>query len=531
MMSIRKMNSRVGIGTWMILLFCPCILLAQLQEVSRFEQKIPKKLDYTFDVLPLVREKKVIVFGERENWEEYNKRRKYYFKLLDSTLKQTDEKEYPIDRKWIYEGKYTDSTHLYLLFYTDNHKEFAIITYKPGEEVDFRQGEVPFMFTPSSFVVFGNNAFLIGRNRGKDVMIDFSFFDNSVKIVPAYFDDKYDIKNIEINRQESIANVLIQETKRGDKSFYIRRLLSNGKQISENKFTFDKEKYPTDLEPFTINNEHYLIGLYGEGQTHIYSQGWIWTKYDPENPKQPYILQKSFDFVKNFFVYLPRKNSQERERNKVLKMQEKGKSYRYKLRFRLHKPVFYNNQIIVVAESFHTAYQYNNTTYLPLPNTYTNPTWMNSVASSNRNWRYGASVPTYQFVHAIVLAFDLQGELLWDNAIRIKDITSASLKEYVTVSLQKDKTILLQCHERGINMKVCRQNEVIYEAEDVPYQKEYNVLPRKEDKIKPTENQVFAWFDDYVLVSGIYNPKANKFLTTEEDVFYIAKVKFIKPNK
>lgn len=510
--------------TVLIMFLIPFFSIAQLHEDSRFEEKIPKKLDYTFEMLPLIKEKKIVLFGEKETWAESTKKRKYYFKTLDSTLKQLTEKEFNLDRRWFYDGNYTDSTNLYLLFYTDNHKEFAILSYTPNNELEYKQGTLPFNFTPSSFVIFGNNAFLIGQNKGKDVIIDFSFFDNSVKVIPSFFDEKYDIKNIEVNQQESVANIVVQESKRGDKDFFIRRVLSNGKQISENKFSFEKEKYPTDLEPITINNQHYLIGLYGNGQSHIYSQGWIWAKYEPETPN-PYIKQQSFDYIRNFFVYFPKKARQEREREKVFEKQEEGKSYNYKLRFRLHKPIFHNNQIIVVAESFNAAYQYNTT--FPTPVMSTNPMYMN-LPNANRGWR-GSTTPTYQFVHAIVMAFDLRGELLWDNAIRIKDITKGYLDENVTLVLQKEQSILLQAHEKGINLKVFKQNEVIYENEDVPYQKNYNINPQKEDKIRTNNNQILGWYDDYVLVSGIYNPKAHKFFTSEEDVFYIAKVKFAKP--
>ncbi|MFN3316551.1 MAG: hypothetical protein ACK40K_07050, partial [Raineya sp.] len=88
-----------------------------------------------------------------------------------------------------------------------------------------------------------------------------------------------------------------------------------------------------------------------------------------------------------------------------------------------------------------------------------------------------------------------------------------------------------QPYDKGINMRVFREREVIYENEEVPYQKVYEINPNKENRIRSTNNQAFAWFDEYILVAGIYNPKADKFFSKEEDVFYIAKVKFQKPEQ
>ena len=515
----------------LLLLFSLRYASAQLQEYNRFEQKIPRKLDYTFELLPSVQEKKLIVFGEKENWEEEGKKRVYYFKILDSSLSQIKEKEYKIERKWQYEGYHTDSTNLYLLFYTDNHRQFALLSYNFAGDLDFKQGEIPFTFSPSSFVVFGNNAFLIGRNKGKDIIVDFSFFDNSVKVVPTYFDDKYDIKNIAIDRIENVAHILIRETKRGTKNFFIRQLLSNGKQIGETKLLFDKEKYPTDLEMFSVNNENYLIGLYGNGQSHFYSQGWIWGKYKAQ--EKPYIKQESFDYLKHFFEYIPNEKRRERENEKVKAKLEKGKHYSYKLRLRLHKPIFDGNQIVVVAESYNAAHQYNNSILAPNPIITTNPMLLSPMYGRWPGYRnpYNTAPPVYQFVHCIVMAFDLQGNLLWDNAMKIKDMTKNTLHESTTLSLQKEQSILLQPYEKGINLKVFRGREVIYENEEIPYQKVYEVHPDKENKIRSTNNQAFVWFDDYVLLTGIYNPKAEKFFSREEDIFYIAKVKFQKPEK
>ena len=502
---------------------------AQLKEYSRFEQKIPRKSDYTFELLPLPQEKKLIVFGEKENWDEETRRRLYYFKVLDSSLTQIREKEYKIERKWQYEGYHTDSTNLYLLFYTDNHRQFALLSYSFTGDLDFKQGEIPFTFSPSSFVVFGNNLFLIGTNKGKDVIIDFSFFDNTLKVVPTYFDDKFDIKNIAINRTENVAHVLIRETKRGPKNFFIRQLLSNGKQIGETKLTFAKDKYPTDLEMLSINNENYLIGLYGNGQSHFYSQGWIWGKYKAD--EKPYLKQESFDYLKHFFEYMPTEKRKERENEKVKEKLQKGKHYNYKLRLRLHKPIFWDNKIIAVAESYNASYQYNNSILNPYPMMTTNPILLPSVYDRWCNYRYpyNTAPPTYQFVHCIVMAFDLQGNLLWDNAMKIKDITKTTLHENVTISLQKEYNILLQPYEKGINLKVFKEREVIYANEEVPYQLTYEIEPDKEKKIRPTNNEIFAWYDDNILIAGIYNPKADKIFSREEDVFYVAKVKFQKP--
>jgi hypothetical protein len=127
------------------------------------------------------------------------------------------------------------------------------------------------------------------------------------------------------------------------------------------------------------------------------------------------------------------------------------------------------------------------------------------------------------------MAFDLQGNLLWDNAMKIKDITKTTLHENVTLSLQKQYSILLQPHDKGINLKVFKEREVIYANEEVPYQLTYEIEPDKEKKIRPTNNEIFAWYDDNILIAGIYNPKADKIFSREEDVFYVAKVKFQKP--
>ncbi|PKQ69973.1 hypothetical protein [Raineya orbicola] len=515
------------------LLFPVWVAYAQLQETARYEQKIPRKMDYTFEILPFLQEKKVILFGEKEDNEEYQRRKVYYFNVLDSNLKKVAEKEYRLERKWEYYGYYTDSTHLYLIFYTDNQKQFALISYNANNDIEYRQGDLPFSISPISFVVFGNNLFMVGSYRGKDVIIDFSFFDNSVKVIPTFFDEKLDIKNISINKDEGTAHVLVRELKRGEKQFYIQYLQSNGKILDKLKLSFEKKQYPTELEPLIYQNENFLIGTYGDGQSHFYSQGWIFGKY--EFGKKPYLTFNSFDNLGHYFDYIPNESRRNKEIEKVEKKRKKGKSYNYKLRVHLHKPFFWQDKIIVMAELYQTSYQYNNSIISPYPMMTTNPALLTPYERlALRSW--GAyyptpNVPIFHFVHSLVLAFDARGNLLWDNALPIKNITKSNLYPNVTIALQENQFLLLQPHEKGINLRACREREVIYENNEVPYQKNYTIVPEKENKIRPINNLIFRWFGEYILISGIYNPKADKIFTREEDVFYLAKVKFIKPEE
>lgn len=504
---------------------------AQLQETARYEYKIPRKLDYTFEILPLPQEKKVIIFGQKEDNEEYQRRKVYYFTLLDSNLRKYAEKEYSLERKWEYYGYYTDSTTLYLIFYTENQRQFALLNYTINNEIEYRQAELPFAINPVSFVVLGNNAFLIGTYRGKDVLIDFSFFDNSVKVVPTFFDEKLDIKNITVNKDESTAHVLVRELKRGEKQFYIQHLQSNGKLLDKLKLTFEKKRYPTELEPIIFRNDNFLFGTYGEGQSHFYSQGWIWGKY--EFGKKPYLTFHSFDYLHHYFDYIPNENRRRKEFEKIEKLQKKGKNYKYKLRVHLHKPFVWKDKVVVVAELYQTSYQYNNSVVALYPMMATNPALL--LPYERFVWRGfpyyypNANAPVFYFVHSLVMVFDLQGNLLWDNGLPIKNITKNNLYPNVTVSCQDNQILLLQPYDRGINLRVCKEREVVYENSEIPYQKHYTLVPEKENKIRSTNNLIFSWFDEYILISGIYNPKADKLFSREEDVFYLAKVKFGKP--
>ncbi len=519
-----------------LLLFWYNTLQAQLQEIARYEQKIPRRTDYTFEILPLLQEKKVILFGQKENNEEYQRRKIYYFSILDSSLKKIADKEYQLERKWEYYGYYTDSTNVYLLFYTENQKNFALLSYNTNNDLEYKQGDLPFSIQPSSFVVFGNNVFLVGSYRGKDVIIDFSFFDNSVKVIPAFFDEKLDIKNISINKDENTAHVLVRELKKGEKQFYIHHLQSNGKLLDKLKLTFEKKQYPTQLEPIIYKNENFLIGTYGDGQSHFYSQGCIFGKY--EFGKKPYLTFHSFDYLRHYFDYISNESRRNKEVEKVEKKRKKGKKYHYKLRVHLQKPFLWQDKIIVVAELYQASYQYNNSILFPYyPVISTNPVLLSPYERmALRNWSLfypSNQMPIFHFISSLILAFDLSGNLLWDNALPIRSVSKTNLYPNVTVAINDSEKqyMLFQAYERGINMRVCKEREVLYENNEVPYQKNYTAVPEKENKIRSSNNLILQWFGEYVLISGIYNPKADKIFTREEDIFYLAKVKFVKPEE
>ncbi len=157
---------------------------------------------------------------------------------------------------------------------------------------------------------------------------------------------------------------------------------------------------------------------------------------------------------------------------------------------------------IVIAESFHPEYH-----------TETN--------FDSRGLVYSNDVfDGFRFTNAIAAAFDLDGNLIWDNFMRIEDIISYELTPNVEVYFGKNEQVMLYYSKEKIYSKVIRGNELIFKDEA----SEVVTVNKNEKILYENYNKIYHWYDGYFLLTGyqsVYNAKGDK-----RNVFYFLKISF-----
>ena len=143
---------------------------------------------------------------------------------------------------------------------------------------------------------------------------------------------------------------------------------------------------------------------------------------------------------------------------------------------------------------------------------------INGVVSSSRVFE------GYRYTHAVVIGFDKNGKLLWDNSFEINDILTFNLERFVHVSLNEEKIALLYVYDNYIRSKVIFENSVIDDKRLTPISSsfEQDVVDDKSTKIYGLEN----WYNKMFYVHGtqkIKNLSADG-VDLNREVFFIYKV-------
>ena len=108
-------------------------------------------------------------------------------------------------------------------------------------------------------------------------------------------------------------------------------------------------------------------------------------------------------------------------------------------------PLEYDDQYVMIGEAYYPKYNSPGT----LAITGTSP------------YEYGSYFTGYRYTHAVVIGYDKQGNVLWDNSFEIEDVLTYSLEQLVHADVQDDQIVLLYVYDNEIRSKIIKGGEVL----------------------------------------------------------------------
>jgi hypothetical protein len=214
--------------------------------------------------------------------------------------------------------------------------------------------------------------------------------------------------------------------------------------------------------------------------------------------------------LENFFKYMKARREQ-RVKDRIERRKIKGKKTRFNYRFLVHELVPHNNQYVLLGEAFYPRYVSIDRTYY---SGFFNPYMLYGNAI-----RDGRIFDGYRYTHAVVMGFDRNGRLLWDNSFEINDVKTFSLEQFVKLEIQQDRIALLYLFENELRSKIIKGNEVLEGKTFEP------IRPLSGDEVvknERTDSKLDYWYHHYFFAHGVQeiaDPKTGK-----RRVFYINKI-------
>jgi len=129
----------------------------------------------------------------------------------------------------------------------------------------------------------------------------------------------------------------------------------------------------------------------------------------------------------------------------------------------------------------------------------------------------------YRFTGALITAYSSDGQLLWDNALEIRDLLSPDLNPKVVSRCLGDNILLAYSTGGKIGSKIIRNAEVVGNLEFSKVESKY-----PDDKlVTETRSGLLAWYDQFFLCFGFQEIKNVDLESNNKRlVFYLTKVKF-----
>jgi gamma-glutamylcyclotransferase (GGCT)/AIG2-like uncharacterized protein YtfP len=125
---------------------------------------------------------------------------------------------------------------------------------------------------------------------------------------------------------------------------------------------------------------------------------------------------------------------EKRVKEKIERRRIKGKKIKFNYRVLVQELIPFGNQYILLGEAFYTHYTYPGNVQV---------------------------FDGYQYTHAVVIGFDKNGKLMWDNSFEINDVKTYALEQYVKIYPQKEGIILLYLYENTIRSKIISGSDVL----------------------------------------------------------------------
>lgn len=484
-----------------------------LVQPNRIEFEIDNR-DGDFQIIP-AKENGLLVIKETKNRSrdgfEWN------FNLVDSALNIQWTKQYAIPFGSSFLGYDYNDRGFYLLFGKSQYKleDMRVMRLGLGRgDTTSYQVNTVFPMQLTTFEVIENTIIFGGNANFRPVVMLYDMSEQKPKVLPGFYNNNSDIIDIRTDDNTKTFTVILNEkTFKKKVTVSIKTFDSRGNLLQTKALETDYEKSLIDGVSTTFSNgEQYVAGTYARRKSD-YSRGLYLAKL--QNGEQDLIKYHNYGDLNNFFSYMKVKRER-RVKNRIKKRKVQGKKVKFNYRLLVHDIIQRGDEYILIGEAYYPKYSNNSSSG------YYN-------ASSNYDYRNLWVNPNfigYNYTHAVVVGFDRRGNILWDNSFEINDVLSLSLNEFVKVSVEDDRIVLLYIYENVLRAKIIKGNEIVEGKSFDPI-----ALKFKSDEIKDMYKSMEGmdnWFDGKFYAYGVQQIKnlKDKDVKLNRKVFYINKIEY-----
>jgi hypothetical protein len=433
---------------------------------------------------------------------------------LDTTFSISWNGFLPLDARFELMGKRNTGKKLYLLF---RHRELArkdlelvVMDNATGQFMRHKvRNYIPFV--PTDFQITDRAAIVGGYFNSVPVVIYYSLLNNTTKVLPGLLNEAGELTQIKTDSTGAFDVLISAKNAEYQKTIWIKSYDPNGDILYQYPLKPEGNKHLIFARSVkTENNMQLVAGTYG-GRNSNYSKGIFIASIDPSGLQQ--LKYYSYGDLNNFFKYMKVKREM-RVKERIERRRIRGQKVRFNYRFIVHEIVPYNNQFVLLGEAFYPKYvQVDRTSYHG---------FFNPFLYAGGPVRNGRIFDGYRYTHAVVMGFDQNGKLIWDNSFEINDVKTFSLEQFVKLEMQKEKIALLYAFNNELRSKIIQGNEVLEGKTYFPIKTNYPGDIAK--LVKSASSKLNYWYGDYFYAFGVQ--ELTNAASGSRRVFFVNKISY-----
>jgi hypothetical protein len=486
------------------ILFIPLSALPQVVQTERYEIPI-SSWDQDFSIIPASVHGLYLNRVVREGRDQFLQLIK-----LDTAFQENWNGALPIPKNYTVASRKVSKNYLYILMRYVNYSNNNLLLYiVNNEDGSFNRhtikSYIPFFQT--EFEITEGAVLIGGYYNTIPIVLHYDTRLLRSKMLPGLFNEIGELNQIKTNVNNSFDVLISARNRNKQRTIWIKSYSPEG-DLLENRALHPQDPnhliFGREIRSGTI--EQIVAGVFGN-RVKEFSKGIFVTRLDDDNELTRYY---NFSDMENFFKFMKAKREQ-RVKSRIERKKIKGKKVRMMYRFLLHELVPYQNNYILLGEAFYPKYQSSSNGFFAGGYNFGAP-----YASGGRVFA------GYQYTHAVVMCFDKQGKMLWDNSFEINDVRSFNLEQFVKLEVHEDKIAMMYLFDGQIRTKVIKNNQVLEgkTSDGIKTLREFDLVKGNEVE----QGKLDYWYNDKLYACGVQEIVNQGF--GKRKVFFINKVTF-----
>lgn len=364
-------------------------------------------------------------------------------------------------------------------------------------------------FNPTDFEITSGGVMIGGYFNYRPLVLFYSFTSQRSKILPGFFNERGELNQIKTYPNGTVDVIVSAKNFERKNCLWIRNYDAEGDLIKTTVLEPEANKNLIFGRSVKMPNDIQVVaGVYGSHNIE-YSRGIFVAEINQVGEYK--INYYNFGDLENFFSYMKARR-EKRVKERIERRKIMGKKIRFNYRFLVQEVVPYGNQYIMLGEAFYPRYTYTSE--------------RGGYGMSNPLMRGDRIFDGYQYTHAVVIGFDSEGKLKWDNSFEINDVKTFELQQLVKIAPGDNRIVLLYFYDNLIRSKIIKDDQVLEGKMADPVKSKFETDVVKE---KDTESSMLDyWYTQHFFASGVQ--KVRNRLTGNESgyrkVFFINKLKY-----